>query len=233
MEEQHEHPAVEEQPKLEIDGEGEAAAAAAAQASAAMDLGQLAALEIPQLVDYSAQAGPTDLMPAITNLIMQITQHLSNPSGNPQLALTFQPLVNMALNMQLSASVPDMSAMYNLSALGAGQMQFDPQMLIAGVAAAGGGDADGGGQQPAQRRKGGGGRRKQQVQQQYSEEEEMEGEDDDDADWSWKHKSSGRGSSARPQRQRKKSKLLQEYLTDDEEEGAAGGAGYGRRAPEY
>lgn len=40
--------------------------------------------------------------PAITNLIMQITQHLSNPSGNPQLALTFQPLVNMALNMQLS-----------------------------------------------------------------------------------------------------------------------------------
>lgn len=82
-----------------------------------------------------------------------------------------------------------MSAMYNLSALGAGQMQFDPQMLIAGVAAAGGGDADGGGgQQPAQRRKGGGGRRKQQVQQQYSEGEEMEGEDDDDADWSWKHK---------------------------------------------
>lgn len=62
MEEQHERPAVEEQPKLEIDGEGEAAAAAAAQASAAMDLGQLAALEIPQLVDYSAQAGPTDLM---------------------------------------------------------------------------------------------------------------------------------------------------------------------------
>jgi hypothetical protein len=36
---------------------------------------------------------------------MQITQHLSNPSGNPQLALTFQPLVNMALNMQLSVRV--------------------------------------------------------------------------------------------------------------------------------
>lgn len=33
--------------------------------------------------------------PAITTLIMQITQHLSNPNGNPQLALTFQPLVNM------------------------------------------------------------------------------------------------------------------------------------------
>lgn len=37
--------------------------------------------------------------PAITTLIMHITQHLSNPNGNPQLALTFQPLVNMALNM--------------------------------------------------------------------------------------------------------------------------------------
>ena len=33
--------------------------------------------------------------PAITTLIMQITQHLSQPNGNPQLALTFQPLVNM------------------------------------------------------------------------------------------------------------------------------------------
>jgi hypothetical protein len=34
---------------------------------------------------------------------MQITQHLSNPNGNAQLALTFQPLVNMALAMQASS----------------------------------------------------------------------------------------------------------------------------------
>lgn len=39
--------------------------------------------------------------PAITTLITHISEHLSSPSGNPNLALTFQPLVNMALNLQL------------------------------------------------------------------------------------------------------------------------------------
>ena len=34
---------------------------------------------------------------------MQITAHLSQPNGTPQLALTFQPLVNMALSLQLAA----------------------------------------------------------------------------------------------------------------------------------
>lgn len=41
--------------------------------------------------------------PAISNLNMLITSHLSNASGNQQLALSFQPLVNMALQLQLQA----------------------------------------------------------------------------------------------------------------------------------
>ena len=40
--------------------------------------------------------------PAISALVAQITQHLSAPDGNHQLALTFQPLVNMALQLQAS-----------------------------------------------------------------------------------------------------------------------------------
>lgn len=43
--------------------------------------------------------------PAITNLAAQISQHLASPDGNPQLALTFQPLVNMAMHMQASMAL--------------------------------------------------------------------------------------------------------------------------------
>lgn len=96
--------------------------------------------------------GQTDmnLMPAISNLVAHISQHLSSPDGNPQLALTFQPLVNMALHMQLQiqSSMPDASTVAYLSSLMAAggaapaaaaavQAQaFDPQLLMGNATAA-------------------------------------------------------------------------------------------------
>lgn len=53
---------------------------------------------------FAPSQGLPPCRPAISNLVAHISQHLSSPDGNPQLALTFQPLVNMALHMQ--ASIP-------------------------------------------------------------------------------------------------------------------------------
>jgi hypothetical protein len=106
--------------------------------------------------------------------------------------------------------MPDMSAMYNVpsalmaaAAANAGQVQFDPQVLMASAtaaAAAAGGTpatdsaatAEGHPATQQQQKRKGGGRRKvvaaaQLTEEEEEEEEEEAADDEDDEDWSWKN----------------------------------------------